>query len=133
MRLFTLVALAVRLLVASLGVQASDNRIDALNVHELPLGDGKISIAPKRGYVMACTTRFHSGGAQVTGRWIHGDTWDLTQKLSVQGRSCGRRRTSKSPLTERIASFHASSAGTACPWTHLRERSRWRETTPLFK
>src|SRR5580658_2894318 len=59
---------------------------DVLDVHNLPLGDGKTADAPRRGYVMSCTSSFGGGGAQVAGPWIHGDHWDLTQKLSVQGR-----------------------------------------------
>ncbi len=86
MRLFTLLALCAPLLLVPLRLQASDNRVDALNVHQLLLGDGKVSTTPKRGYVMVCTRRFRGGGAQVTGPWIHGDTWDLTQKICVQGR-----------------------------------------------
>jgi hypothetical protein len=40
---------------------------------------------------MSCQTAFHGGGAQREGNWIHhdqvkGDTWDLTQKIAVQGR-----------------------------------------------
>ncbi len=58
---------------------------DTINVHAIPLGDGKVSSAPKQGYVYSCAQTFRTGGAQHDGNWIHGDTWDLTQKLSVQG------------------------------------------------
>ena len=58
---------------------------DVLDPHALPLGDGKVSQQPKRGYVYSCQTQFHGGGAQHAGDWIHGSTWDLTRKISVQG------------------------------------------------
>jgi hypothetical protein len=35
---------------------------------------------------MPCVTAFRGRGAQNAGSWIHGDTWDLTQKIAVQGR-----------------------------------------------
>jgi hypothetical protein len=70
---------------------------DAIDIHHLPLGDGKISASPRQNYVMSCMTSFRGGGgprgggppgggARVVGPWIHGDTWDMTQKIAVQGR-----------------------------------------------
>jgi hypothetical protein len=58
---------------------------DVLDARALPLGDGKVSTSPRRGYVFACNTAFHGGGAQHAGAWIHGSTWDVTSKLAVQG------------------------------------------------
>jgi len=60
-------------------------KISTLDAHALPLGDGKVSTAPKRGYVYSCTSSFRGGGAQHTGNWISGSTWDLTKKISVRG------------------------------------------------
>jgi len=60
-------------------------QVAMLDVHALPLGDGKISNEPRRGYVYACMSSFRSGGARHAGRWIHGATWDETQKIQVQG------------------------------------------------
>ncbi len=59
-----------------------------VDIHRLPLGDGKVSDAPRPGYVFSCQQRFpaNARGAQRNGPWIHGGTWDLTQKLSVEGR-----------------------------------------------
>lgn len=57
------------------------------DVTEIPLGDGKISTSgPKKGYVYRCSsgTR-NAGGAEHGGPWIHGDTWNLDQKISVPG------------------------------------------------
>jgi len=51
----------------------------------LQLGDGKVSAAPERGYVWSCQTTFNGQGAQGSGPWIHGGTWDPAQKIKVQG------------------------------------------------
>jgi YHYH protein len=63
----------------------AQSRIDVLDPHRLPLGDGKVSTGPKRGYVYACSAQFRGGGAQHAGDWIHGSTWDATRKINVQG------------------------------------------------
>lgn len=52
----------------------------------LPLGDGKVSQAPQRGYVYACRTRFRGGGARGAGPWIGDGTWDPARKVTVQGK-----------------------------------------------
>jgi hypothetical protein len=66
---------------------AAAARHDVLDVHHLPLGDGRISSVPEAGSVMSCRTGpGRRGGARHAGPWIHGDTWDLTEKLHVQGR-----------------------------------------------
>jgi hypothetical protein len=60
---------------------------DVLDIHHLPLGDGHISRTPQRGYVMACRRGPGRGrGARHAGSWIHGKTWDLTEKTQVRGR-----------------------------------------------
>lgn len=51
----------------------------------LPLGDGKVSKTPQKGYIYACQTNFNGKGAQVNGPWIHGTTWDSTAKTEVDG------------------------------------------------
>lgn len=56
-----------------------------LDLHALPLGDGKVSVQPKVGYVFSCDHHFRVGGARHTGDWIHGNTWDPSQKIAVQG------------------------------------------------
>ena len=86
MRLFLLLLSALLLVSVASYAQMGDERIDVLNVHALPLGDGKISTTPQRSYVMVCNPNLRGGGAQHAGPWIHGDTWDLTEKISVQGR-----------------------------------------------
>ena len=62
-----------------------ESKTNVVDVHTLPLGDGKVSASAESGYVFSCQTNFKKGGAQHTGSWVHGDTWDLTQKISVQG------------------------------------------------
>jgi len=52
----------------------------------LPLGDGKLSTAPKRGYIWACRVDPQGGGAYRNGPWIHADgTYDFTKKAVVSG------------------------------------------------
>jgi YHYH protein len=82
-----LAALAVGVwLGGSVGARPQSAKVDVLDVHRLPLGDGRVSGGPERGAVMSCMTRFRGGGAQHDGPWIHGDTWDLTEKTTVRGR-----------------------------------------------
>jgi len=60
---------------------------DPLDPKRLPIGDGKITSAPKKGYVMRCgSVGFFGGGAFKDGPWIHTDgTWDSTAKATVEG------------------------------------------------
>ena len=51
----------------------------------IPLGDGKISEAPRRGSLWSCMTDAMGGGAAVDGPWIHGDTWNMEEKVEVPG------------------------------------------------
>jgi hypothetical protein len=64
---------------------AHAGQTEVLNAQDLPLGDGRISSAAKAGHVFACTTQFRVGGAQHVGNWIHGERWDATRKIWVQG------------------------------------------------
>jgi len=78
--------LTVLLLVANVGAgRAQAGRIDVLDQRALPLGDGKVSAEPRRGYVYSCMTQFRGGGAEHAGDWIRGATWDATRKITVQG------------------------------------------------
>ncbi len=65
--------------------RAQSARTDVLDPRALPLGDGKVSAEPRRGYVYSCQSQFRGGGAQHAGDWISGATWDATRKLRVQG------------------------------------------------
>src|SRR5690348_16970866 len=67
---------------------AQTPRADVLDVHHLPLGDGRVSAEPKVGFVFSCQQRFdpNAPGARIVGPWIHGSTWDLTEKIGVEGR-----------------------------------------------
>ena len=54
----------------------------------LPLGDKKyVTDTPTKGYVYLChaNTDASGGGAQNAGSWIHGSTWNIKEKISVQG------------------------------------------------
>jgi YHYH protein len=64
---------------------ASTTHTDTIDVHAIPLGDGKISTEPKMGYVYSCDTNLTGGGAEHAGDWIQGNTWDLTKKIYVEG------------------------------------------------
>jgi YHYH protein len=60
-----------------------------INVHKLPLGDDMyVESGAKRGYVYSCITDFNGGGAFTQGPWIDAEagTWDLTEKIYVQGK-----------------------------------------------
>lgn len=58
-----------------------------IDLHHLPLGDGKISHAPKVGFIWACHIDPFGGGAQRDGPWIDkkDGTFDLTAKIAVRG------------------------------------------------
>jgi len=94
-----LLAAALGLFVAALPIMASaqnaslDLRATAsatLNPAALPLGDGKYSTTPRVGYLYPCLPGvFYSitqTGARGGGPWLHGATWNLTEKPFVQGR-----------------------------------------------
>jgi hypothetical protein len=53
----------------------------------LPLGDGKLSQAPKVGWIWACHVDPQAGGAQRDGPWINAvqGTYDATAKVVVPG------------------------------------------------
>ena len=58
-----------------------------IDLHHLPLGDGKISHAPKVGWIWACHVNPMGRGADRDGPWIdkaHG-TFDITAKVAVRG------------------------------------------------
>lgn len=61
--------------------------ISHVDTTKLPLGDGKLSTSPKKGYVYSCQTQFSAqkAGAEHTGDWVDGDTWNLNKKLTIQG------------------------------------------------
>jgi hypothetical protein len=73
---------------AAVVLAAQSARVDVLDPHRLPLGDGQVSALPRSGFVFSCQQRFpeNAPGAEIDGPWIHGSTWDLTQKISVHGR-----------------------------------------------
>lgn len=58
----------------------------SFDVTAIPLGDGKVSTSAKAGYVYSCQQTFNGGGASHAGSWIHGSTWNLNEKIQVQGK-----------------------------------------------
>lgn len=56
-----------------------------VDTEAIPIGDGKISDEPKKGFVMSCADTFPGGGAQASGDWISGDTWNMSKKPEVEG------------------------------------------------
>jgi hypothetical protein len=57
-----------------------------VDLHRLPLGDGRISTGPRTGYIWACRTDPNAGGAFRDGPWIRSDgTYDFTAKAVVDG------------------------------------------------
>jgi YHYH protein len=82
-----LLAVAAVLFAMPAGAQGTARKHDVLDIHRLPLGDGHISETPERGAVMACRMGPGRGrGARHAGTWIHGATWDLTEKPHVEGK-----------------------------------------------
>jgi len=78
--------------VAMGGVSLGAATVSSVNPQSLPIGDGKVTTSgPLRDYVYSCGTGFAAsggppgGGAQVEGPWIHGSTFDLTAKATVDG------------------------------------------------
>ncbi|HEU5114922.1 MAG TPA: YHYH protein [Candidatus Paceibacterota bacterium] len=52
----------------------------------LPLSDSKyVTSGPKKGYIYLCNVRMDNPGSMVNGPWIHGSTWNLSEKVSVEG------------------------------------------------
>lgn len=51
----------------------------------LPLGDGKVSTTPQRGYVYACPLPPPGPGAHRVGEWIQGSSWIPSLKIAVAG------------------------------------------------
>jgi hypothetical protein len=57
-----------------------------VNPRRLPLGDGRVTASgARRGYVFVCQRSTAPGGASVDGPWIHGTTFDLSAKATVEG------------------------------------------------
>jgi hypothetical protein len=75
---------AILCLLAPLAAAAHET--EAPDLTRLPLGDGKIATAPRRGYIWACRIDAQAGGAFKNGPWIRSDgTYDFTKKAVVSG------------------------------------------------
>jgi hypothetical protein len=74
-----LIALSTLLGAASAAAHEPDPR-------RLPLGDSRVSNAPRQGWIWACRVDPGAGGAHRPGPWIRGDgTFDITAKAVVPG------------------------------------------------
>ena len=57
------------------------------NLNNLPLGDNNyVTDKPKKGYIFLCRVMQGEGGAEGQSPWIHGESWNLNAKPSVNGR-----------------------------------------------
>ena len=71
---------------ATTSTSSSTHAGAAVNPHRMPLGDGHVTTsAARRGYVFVCRKSNAPGGASIDGPWIHGSTFDLAAKASVEG------------------------------------------------
>lgn len=94
---------------ATVAATTSRASAKAINPEAIPLGDGHVSKTPRVGYVDSCTTNFGGGGAEGSGPWINGKTWDSVTKPAVQG-SVGwptARYNVRTTATKRIITFNA--------------------------
>jgi YHYH protein len=75
------------------GVSEGAAAASSTNPESLPVGDGRVATSgPQRGYVYSCGGAGGpaggppgGGGAQAEGPWIHGGTFDLNAKATVNG------------------------------------------------
>ena len=74
------------------GAPVSDQDLAKMAGHKydsgkLPLGDNHYALGgPRKGYIYLChPMRGQRGGGGKDGPWIHGDTWNINEKTSVQG------------------------------------------------
>ncbi len=59
---------------------------NAVDLKNLPIGDGKYGASAQRGYIWTCQQNLSGGGAFATGAWVHSDkTFDVTAKPVVSG------------------------------------------------
>jgi len=72
---------------ATMALVCASNLGYAHDLKALPLGDGKLSQAPKVGWIWACHVDPQAGGSQRDGPWINAakGTYDVTAKAVVPG------------------------------------------------
>ena len=76
---------ATLIVACAAGTAAATPLTTVIDIHRIPLGDGKVADSPQKGEVFSCMTRFRRNGARHAGGWIHGNTWDATEKITVRG------------------------------------------------
>jgi len=104
-------AVTAVLAIAATSALRRRNRASRRRPEGAPARRGRVSSAPKVGYVDGCQTSFGGiGGAQAVGPWVDeaAKTWDRTKKLSVQGtvKWPQARYTTKVAGTKRTFSFN---------------------------
>jgi hypothetical protein len=93
---------------ATVAATTSKVSTKTINPKAIPLGDGHVSKTPRVGYVDSCTTNFRGGGAQHSGPWINGKTWNSVTKPAVRGSVSWptARYTVRTTTTKRIITFN---------------------------
>lgn len=74
----------------------------------LPLGDNRYVIdKPKKGYIYLCDAHPepNGGGAQTQGSWIHGNSWNINEKISVLGKNSWRNASFFSLISDTSRTF----------------------------
>src|SRR3712207_771560 len=85
--LTTFVAVAITLSAGAAGAASSaqtETHARGIDRTNLTLGDYKKSSSPKRGWLYTCQP-ISGNPSPSTGPWIQGDSWDLTEKPTVDG------------------------------------------------
>jgi hypothetical protein len=84
--LFLVVLLITTLILPAVAYKPSPTTID---LHRIPIGDGRISTQPQSGFLWSCRTEFGGArrhGAHTSGDWIdRNNTYDITSKPTVNG------------------------------------------------
>jgi hypothetical protein len=81
-----LAVLALSLAACGGGGGTADAKTKALDLTKLKVANANVRTSgAKRGYLLLCNQPMGQGGAQQEGPWIHGSTWDYTQKVLVDG------------------------------------------------
>ncbi|MCW2966469.1 MAG: hypothetical protein JWM71_241 [Solirubrobacteraceae bacterium] len=60
--------------------------VGSVDLTKLPLGDGKVSTTPRRGYIDSCRPQpGEPSDGTPDPSWVHGKTWSFEAKLVVEG------------------------------------------------
>jgi hypothetical protein len=77
---------SANIVLANGAVVIPKRNVGDVDLTALPLGDGHFGITPRRGYVDLCNPNAGGGPPQGgTVPWVHGSTWNLEEKIIVEG------------------------------------------------